>query len=97
MEMKGGAMGALFAYSFPILSLCLVMLVFAGIFLMIFFIIWCFIDNFRRRDHGGMAKAGWAIFILFVPVFGALVYIIARPAVADGVETDDSNVIARAA
>ena len=75
--------GTLFAYSFPLLSLFWTMLVFAGIFLMIFFIIWCFIDNFRRKDHHGFAKAGWAIFILFVPIIGALIYVIARPAEAD--------------
>jgi hypothetical protein len=75
--------GTLFAYSFPLLSLFWTMLVFAGVVLMIFFIIWCFIDNFRRKDHHGFAKAGWAIFILFVPILGALIYIIARPADAD--------------
>ena len=83
--------GTLFAYSFPLLSLFWTMLVFAGIFLMIFFIVWCFIDNFRRHDHHGMAKAGWAILILFLPIIGALIYIIARPAEAD------ANVISHAA
>ena len=33
-------MSALFAYSFPLLSLIWAMLIFAGIFLMIFFIVW---------------------------------------------------------
>jgi Phospholipase_D-nuclease N-terminal len=75
--------GALLAYSFPLLSLFWAMLIFAGIFLMIWFIIWCFVDNFRRKDHHGLAKAGWCIFIIFVPILGALVYIIARPAEAD--------------
>jgi Phospholipase_D-nuclease N-terminal len=89
--------GSLFAYSFPLLSLCVVMLVFAGIFLMIFFIVWCFIDNFRRHDHHGMAKAGWAILILFLPILGALIYIIARPPQADVIVAGDDNVIARAA
>ena len=37
---------------------------FAGIFLLLFFIIWCFVDNFRRRDHHGLAKAGWTVLIL---------------------------------
>ena len=64
-------MGALFAYSFPLLSLLWTMLIFAGIFLMIFFIVWCFIDNLRRHDHHGMAKARWAILILFLPILGA--------------------------
>ena len=45
------------AYTWPLLSLFWTFLMFAGVFLMIFFIIWCFIDNFRRRDHHGLAKA----------------------------------------
>ena len=70
------------AYTYPLLSLFWTMLIFAGVFLMVFFIIWCFIDNFRRHDHRGLAKAGWAILILFLPILGALIYIIARPAEA---------------
>ncbi len=70
----------MFAYTYPLLSLLWTMLIFAGVVLMIFFIIWCFIDNFRRPDHSGLAKAGWTILILFLPVIGALIYIIARPA-----------------
>jgi Phospholipase_D-nuclease N-terminal len=90
-------MGALFAYSFPLLSLFWAMMIFAGIFLMLWFIVWCFVDNFRRKDHHGMAKAGWTILILFVPVFGALIYIIARPAAADYVLETDVPVVGRAA
>ena len=47
--------------------------------------IWAFVDNFRRRDHSGWAKAGWAFFILMLPLFGMLVYLIARPVDADGI------------
>jgi hypothetical protein len=43
------------------------------------FIIFILVDNFRRTDHSGWAKAGWTFVLLFVPVIGALVYIIARP------------------
>ncbi len=68
------------AYTYPLLSLFVTMLIFAGIFLMIFFIVWCFVDNFRRRDQGGWAKFGWTVLILFLPIVGALIYIIARPA-----------------
>lgn len=72
--------GEMFAYTYPLLSLFWTMLIFAGVVLMIFFIVWCFIDNFRRRDHHGWAKAGWTVLILFLPILGALIYIIARPA-----------------
>ncbi len=67
------------AYSFPLLSLFWAMLMFAGLVIVVFFIIWCFVDNFRRKDHHGLAKAGWTVLILVIPVIGALIYIIARP------------------
>lgn len=38
-----------------------------------------FLDNFRRRDHGGFAKAMWTILIVFLPVLGVVFYLIARP------------------
>ena len=45
--------------------------------------IWIFItvfaDIFRRNDIGGGAKAGWIIFLIFIPLVGLLVYMIARP------------------
>jgi len=42
-------------------------------------VIWTFIDNFRRTDHGGWAKALWFLFIVFVPVIGVLSYLVVRP------------------
>jgi hypothetical protein len=68
------------AYDFPLLSIFWTLLMFFGFFVMVFFIVWCFIDNFRRKDHHGGAKFGWTILILFIPVLGALIYVIARPA-----------------
>jgi ABC-type multidrug transport system permease subunit len=72
--------GQMFAYTYPLLSLFWTMLILAGVFLMLFFIVWCFVDNFRRGDHHGWAKFGWTVLILFLPIVGALIYIIARPA-----------------
>ena len=45
----------------------------------IFVVIHVFIDNFRRTDHGGLAKAMWTILIVFLPVLGVVFYLIARP------------------
>ena len=56
------------------------LLLFSLFVLWIFIVIWCFIDNFRRRDHHGVAKALWFLFIVFVPIIGVLAYLIARPA-----------------
>jgi uncharacterized membrane protein YhaH (DUF805 family) len=45
--------------------------------------IWIFItvfaDIFRRNDLSGGRKAGWVIFLIFIPLIGLLVYMIARP------------------
>lgn len=50
-------------------------------------VVWMFIgtfaDIFRRHDLSGMAKAGWVLVIVILPLLGILIYLIARPAVAD--------------
>jgi uncharacterized membrane protein len=52
-----------------------------------FMLIWMFIavfaDIFRRRDLSGGAKAGWILLIFILPLFGILIYVIARPSVTD--------------
>jgi phage shock protein PspC (stress-responsive transcriptional regulator) len=68
------------AYDFPLLGVIWSLFVLAMFFLWVFIVIWCFIDNFRRTDHHGGAKALWFLFIVFVPVIGVLAYIITRPA-----------------
>ena len=35
-------------------------------------------DLFRRHDLGGWAKAGWSIFVIFLPFLGVFVYLIAN-------------------
>ena len=67
------------AYDFPLFSLGVAIAWWFFLFTIFFAVIWAFIDNFRRHDHSGWAKAGWAFFILIVPFFGMLVYLIARP------------------
>jgi hypothetical protein len=68
-----------FAYDYPILGLFWTMTIFflwAGWW---FAAIWSFIDNFRRHDHSGWAKAGWALFIILIPLIGVFSYLVARP------------------
>jgi hypothetical protein len=55
---------------FPLLSLLLALLEVAILIVWVWAIIWAFIDNFRRTDHSGWAKAGWTILILLLPVLG---------------------------
>ena len=37
-----------------------------------------FIDIFRSQDLSGWAKALWFLFVLFIPIIGVVVYLIAR-------------------
>lgn len=67
------------AYDFPLLSMFWVLFMWFVMFSIFFAVIWAFIDNFRRHDHSGWAKAGWAFLILVFPFFGMLIYIAARP------------------
>jgi ABC-type multidrug transport system permease subunit len=67
------------AYDYPLLSVFWSILWFALVVLWIFTVIWAFIDNFRRTDHGGWAKALWFLFIVFMPILGVFVYLLARP------------------
>lgn len=55
------------------------MIVFFAWLMFFTWVIMLLIDNFRRRDHSGWAKAGWAFFLIFLPVIGAITYTIARP------------------
>jgi Phospholipase_D-nuclease N-terminal len=66
-----------------LMSLFLLVCWFFFVFSIFFGVIWAFIDNFRRRDHSGWAKAGWALVILILPLLGTLIYLIGRPETAD--------------
>lgn len=44
----------------------------------IWILITVFIDIFRSHDLSGGAKALWFVFVLFVPLIGVLVYLVAR-------------------
>lgn len=35
-------------------------------------------DIFRSQDMGGWGKAGWILFLIFVPILAMLIYVIAR-------------------
>jgi len=39
---------------------------------------WVFGDLFRSKDIGGVAKTLWALFLIFLPILGMLIYLIAR-------------------
>ena len=65
------------AADYPFLNILWSMLIFMGFLMWIWIAIMCFMDIFRRHDMGGFAKAIWIIFIIFIPLFGVLFYLIA--------------------
>ena len=64
--------------SYPLLNLFWTMCIFFLWVIWIWILIWVFIDIFRSHDLSGWAKALWFVFVLFIPVIGVLVYLIAR-------------------
>jgi Short C-terminal domain/Phospholipase_D-nuclease N-terminal len=66
------------SYSYPLLgAFWTVFEIFLWV-IWIWILIYVFIDIFRSRDLSGWAKALWFIFVLFIPLIGVLVYLIAR-------------------
>ena len=66
------------AYDYPLLGIFWTITMFFLWLAWIFVVVWVFIDNFRRHDHSGWAKALWTIAIIFVPIIGVLAYITSR-------------------
>ncbi len=66
------------ASSYPLLNVFWTMFEFFLWVIWIWILIWVFIDIFRSHDLSGWAKALWFIFVLFIPLIGVLVYLIAR-------------------
>ena len=64
--------------SYPLLNLFWTMFEFFLWVAWIWILIMVFIDIFRSHDLSGWAKALWFIFVLFIPLIGVLVYLIAR-------------------
>jgi membrane protein implicated in regulation of membrane protease activity len=66
------------SYSYPLLGAFWTILeVFLWV-LWIWILIYVFIDIFRSHDLSGWGKALWFLFVLFIPLIGVLVYLIAR-------------------
>ena len=55
-----------------------------GVLSIFFFVVWfwllimVFSDVFRRHDIGGFAKTVWVLFVIFLPYFGAFVYLLSQ-------------------
>jgi ABC-type multidrug transport system fused ATPase/permease subunit len=66
------------AYDYPLLGVFWTMLEIFAFFIWIWLLIIVFTDIFRSSDLGGVAKTLWVVFVLIVPLFGVLIYLIAR-------------------
>jgi hypothetical protein len=61
---------------YPLLNVMWTMFAFFLWLLWIWLLITIFTDLFRRKDLSGWAKAGWTVFVLVLPILGALIYLI---------------------
>jgi ABC-type multidrug transport system fused ATPase/permease subunit len=66
------------AYTYPLLNIFWTMLEIFAFVVYIWLLIAIFSDIFRSSDLGGGAKTLWVLFVFIVPLFGILVYLIAR-------------------
>jgi len=66
------------SYSYPLLGAFWTILEIFLWVLWIWILIYVFIDIFRSHDLSGWMKALWFLFVLFIPLIGVLVYLIAR-------------------
>jgi H+/Cl- antiporter ClcA len=73
----------LVAADYPFLDIMWTMFLFFALLSWIAVFIMVMLDNFRRTDHSGLAKAGWMLLMLFLPILGVLIYMIARSSQAD--------------
>ncbi len=66
------------AYDYPLLGVFWTLLEIFAFVIWIWLLIVVFSDIFRSHDLGGVAKTLWVLFVLFVPLLGVLIYLIAR-------------------
>jgi len=64
------------AADYPFLDILWTMIIFFAWVVYIWMIVIILTDVFRRRDISGWAKAGWTVFMIVLPFFGVLTYLI---------------------
>ena len=67
------------ASQYPFLDVFWTLIIFFAWVMFIWLVIVLFSDIFRRDDLSGWAKAGWTCLIIFLPLLGCLIYVVARP------------------
>lgn len=66
------------AADYPFLDVLWTMIVFFVWVLWFWLLFVVIADIFRRHDLSGWGKAGWTIFLIFLPFLGALIYLITQ-------------------
>jgi len=69
----------LVAADYPFLDIFWTMIIFFAWVIWAALVIIVLLDNFRRHDQSGWAKAGWTLLVIFLPLLGVLIYMVARP------------------
>ena len=69
------------AADYPFMDIMWTMFIFFAWVIWIYLLIMILADVFRRPDISGVAKAGWTLFVIILPLFGVLIYMITRPRV----------------
>jgi hypothetical protein len=64
------------ATSYPLLEVFWTLLIFFAFVIWIWILFIALADIFRRRDISGWVKVLWIIFIIVIPYFGVLVYVL---------------------
>jgi hypothetical protein len=73
--MEGAVM---LAANYPFLDVMWSIFIFFAWVIWIWFLITILADIFRRHDLSGWGKAGWTVFVIFVPFLAALIYLISQ-------------------
>jgi len=69
----------LVAADYPFLDIFWTMVIFFAWVIWASLVVIVLLDNFRRHDQTGWAKAGWTLLVIFLPLLGVLIYMVARP------------------
>jgi predicted membrane channel-forming protein YqfA (hemolysin III family) len=64
---------------FTLLDAIWSVLVLSAMILLVWMVITLFADIVRREDLSGLRKVIWTLVLIVVPLFGSLVYLLARP------------------
>jgi hypothetical protein len=67
------------ASDYPFLDIFWTMIIFFAWVIWASLVVIVLLDNFRRHDQSGWAKAGWTLLVIFLPLLGVLIYMVARP------------------